>query len=92
MAGVAFFYIDPGAFGGGVQANDVGFTWNMVAVYRDTVTNRKDVVTGIQAQTLDGDTLVQVRDKLAAAIKSDGATRGFSISTVVFYPLNTLAV
>lgn len=89
---VALFYEDQGTFGGAIQANPTGFTWSLVGVFRDPGTGRKEVITGIPAQTLDADTLTQIRDKLAAAVKAEGAKRGFDVTTVVFFPLNTLAV
>lgn len=92
MAGVAFFYPDSSILGGAVQPTPTGFTWYMVVVFRDTVTNRKDVISGVSADTLDADTLVQVRDKLAAAAKAEGARRGYTVTTVLFFPLNVLSV
>lgn len=93
MAGVAFMLEDQGVIGGPIQPNaaGTGFTWNLFVVYRDTATNQKDTLT-VQADTLDGDTLPQILSKLTTAVKAAGATRGFTISTVLYHPVNTVAV
>lgn len=88
----AFFYIDSAGPGGGIQPTDSGFLWSMNAAFREPADGRKQVVTGIQAETLDNDNLVQIRDKLAAAIKAEGAARKFTVTTVAFYPINLLVV
>lgn len=88
----AFYYGDQQAFGGAIQPNDTGFTWNLVAVFREPATGRKNTVTGITAQTLDGDTLLQIGQKLGAAVKAEGLARDYSVTVVAFHPINTMAV
>jgi hypothetical protein len=88
----ALFYLDPGAFGGSVKATTTGFEWTLVGVYREVQTNRKEVIAGITVTTLDADSLTQIRDKLAAAVKAEGTARDFNVTAVVFFPLSTVAV
>ena len=88
----AFFYVDQGGPGGGIQPTDTGFVWTLIAAFREPSDGRKQVVTGIQTETLDADTLIQIRDKLAAAVKAEGTARKFTVTTVAFYPINVLAV
>jgi hypothetical protein len=88
----ALYYLNPSAFGGSIQVSDNGFLWNLVGVYREPQTNRKSVIAGILVETLDGDSLVQVRDKLAAGVKAEGTARDFNVTTVVFAPLSVVAV
>jgi len=83
MAVSALAYLDPGEFGGALQATDTGFQWSFVVAYRDTVANTKTVVSGVHAVTLDADTLLQIRDKINAAIKADGTARGFAVTSVM---------
>ena len=89
---VAMFYVDQGEQGGAIHPTDTGFDWTLVGIFREPSNGKKAVISGIHAATLDNDTLVQIRDKLAAAIKQEGSERGFNVTTVVFYPLQTLAV
>jgi hypothetical protein len=88
----AMYYLDSQAFGGAIQPNKDGFTWKLVAIFREVQTDRKAVVSEVTVDTLDGDTLLQIRDKLAAAVKADGLNRDFNVTTVAFFPLNVMAV
>lgn len=88
----ALFYLNPSAFMGAVQASPTGFTWNLIGVFREPATNRKDVIAGILAQTADADTLSQIRDKLAAAVKTEGLARDFAVTSVAFFTLSTVPV
>lgn len=92
MATQALAYLDPGQFGGALQANATGFDWYLVAAYRDTGTGTKAVVSGIHAATLDADNVAQIGAKLGAAVKADGATRGFAITTVLLPNFTPVAV
>lgn len=92
MAAAALAYLDPGEFGGALQATSNGFQWAFVVAYRDTGTNAKAVVSGVHALTLDGDTLVQMRDKINAAVKADGAARGFAVTSVMLPSFQVTAV
>lgn len=83
MAGVAFCYLDTSVLGGAVQPNANGLTWYMVNVFRDTVTNRKDVVSGVPTDTLDSDILAQIGVKIANSAKARGAELGYAVSTVI---------
>ncbi len=89
---IGMFYINSSAFGGAIQATPSGFSWNLVGIYREPATNRKEVIAGIIVETLDGDSLVQIRNKLAAAIKAEGTTRDFNVTNVVYFPLEVVAV
>ena len=88
----AFYYLDPGAFGGAVQGTTTGFRWTLVVILRETATNRKEVISGVIAETLDADSLVQISGKLAAAVKAEGLARDFNVTNVVAYPLSLTAV
>lgn len=88
----AFYYLDPGAMGGPIQPNKDGFTWKLVAVFREVETDRKAVISDVTATTLDADLLVDIRDKLAAAVKAEGAARDYNVTAVAFFPLSVLAV
>jgi hypothetical protein len=88
----ALYYLNPSAFGGAIQATTTGFAWNLVAVFREPATNRKDVIAGVIVTTLDGDALTGIRDKLATGIKAEGLARDFNVVSVAFFPLSTVAV
>lgn len=88
----ALFYLAPTAFGGSIRPTTTGFTWELVAVFREPATNRKEVINGVKVDTLDGDTLTQIRDKLAAGVKAEGLARDFNVTTVSFFPLSVVTV
>jgi hypothetical protein len=88
----AFYYLDTAAFGGGVSPVEGGFLWNLVAVYRERQTNRKNTVTGITAMTLDDDGIPQIHAKLAAAVKDEGVKRDFAVTAVAFNPITVMSV
>lgn len=88
----ALFYLNPSTFGGAVQASPSGFTWNLVGVYREPQTNRKEVIAGIVVETADGDGLAAIRDKLAAGVKAEGLARDFNVTSVAFFSLGIVAV
>jgi hypothetical protein len=88
----AMYYLDGQAFGGAIQPNKDGFTWKLVAIFREAQTDRKTVISEVTVETLDGDSLLQIRDKLAAGIKAEGLARDFNVTTVAFFPLNVIAV
>ena len=89
---IAFYYLNQSAIGGAVRPNVAGFTWDLITVFREPATNRKEVISEVKVTTLDSDTLVQIRDKLAAGVKAEGLARDFNVGTVVFFPLSVLAV
>ncbi len=78
----AFYYLNAAEFGGAVIPNDTGFIWNLVAVFREPATNRKNTV-ALVATTLDADTLPQIMAKLAAAVKAEGLARDYNVTVVV---------
>lgn len=89
----AFYYLDQGNIGGAIVPIDgVGFKWMLVGVFRERQTNRKNVISGIEAITLDNDGVVEVRDKLAAAVKAKGLEFDYNVTVVAYYPLNVLPV
>lgn len=76
--------------GGAIRANDTGFEWHLIAAVHDTVSNRKEVLAGYSAFTLDADSLVATRDKLIAATKAAAITAGFA--TLNAAVINTMQV
>lgn len=78
MAVAAVIFPDATAFLGPVAATPDGFNWRLFAIVRDTVTNQKEILQGYSADTLDGDSLVQVRDKMIAATKAAAIKSGFA--------------
>lgn len=89
----AFYYLDTQAFGGAIQPNDKGgFTWRVVAIFREVQTNRKAVVSEVIVDTLDGDNVNAIHTKLANGVKADGLSRDFNVTTVAFYPITVMAV
>ena len=80
---VAFCYLDTSYIGGALQPLPAGWQWAMVCAYSNPNTNAKDIVTGVLANTANGDSLATVGTKLAAAAKTDAAQRGFTIAAVV---------
>jgi hypothetical protein len=88
----AMYVLNPSAFGGAIQPTTTGFAWNLVGVFREPATNRKEVIAGIIVTTLDGDGLLAIRDKLAAGVKAEGLARDFNVVNVAFFQLGTVAV
>lgn len=80
---VAFCYLDQGQFGGALQPTPTGWQWAMVCAYSNPSTGQKDVVTGVIANTLNGDTLGQVGQKLANGVKADAALHNYVITAVL---------
>lgn len=87
---VALILIDATAFGGPVIPTPTGFNWHLLGIVRDTVSNRKELLQGYSAATLDSDSLVQIRDKLIAATKAAAITAGFA--TLDIAVINTMQV
>jgi len=83
MACVALVLPDPGGFGGPIFPTSTGFNWRLFAVVHDTVSGRKESLQGFSADTLDGDSLVQVRDKIIAATQAKASEFGFTVTAVV---------
>lgn len=78
MAVAAIILSDATAFGGPIAVTPTGFNWRLIAIVRDSVTNKKETLQGYSADTLDADSLVQVRDKLVAATKAAAIDAGFA--------------
>lgn len=78
----AFCYLDQGVFGGPIQPIQGGWQWTVACAYLGSDSS-KNVISGIQVNTVDGDTLATIAQKLANGVKADGATRNFSIVRVV---------
>lgn len=77
MAVAAVIFIDATAPFGPIVPTATGFNWRLLAVVRDTADNHKELLQGYSADTLDADTLIQVRDKLIAATKAACIAAGF---------------
>lgn len=93
MAVVALAYLDQQhAPFGALEATAAGWKWWLVAAYRDTVSNKKEVLTGISVDTLDGDNLAQVGTKLAAGVKAFGTGYGLTATTVVLPTFTLVSV
>lgn len=90
MAIVAVIYPDATAFLGPVVTTDTGFNWRLFAVVRDTVTNRKETLHDYAADTLDADSLIQVRDKQIAATKAAAIAAGFATLNIAV--VTTMAI
>src|ERR1051326_5114081 len=88
----ALFSLNGSGFGGACIPNPTGFTWNVVGVFREPATNRKDVIGDILADSLDTDSLATIRDKIAAAVKAKGLEYGYTVTTVTFFTMATIAV
>lgn len=87
----AFWYLNPAEFGGACIPNDTGFTWNIIAVFREPATNRKNAVP-MQAETLDADGLPTIMAKIAAAVKAEGLVRDYNVTVVVEDVFNVRSV
>jgi hypothetical protein len=89
---VALAYLASGDPGGAVRSTSTGFTWVMTAVFREPSTNLKEVITEVGIDTLDADTLAQIRDKLAQGVKAEGGRRGFSVTKVLLPTFEVVSV
>jgi len=87
---VAVIQPDATAFLGPIAVTPTGFNWRLIAVVRDTVTNKKELVQNYSADTLDADTLVNVRDKIIAATKVAVIAAGFPTLDVAV--LNSMSI
>jgi hypothetical protein len=90
MSVVAVIFPDASAFLGPVVVTPTGFNWRLIAAVRDTVTNEKITLQGYSADTLDADSLTQVRDKMIAATKTAAIAAGFATLNVAV--LNSMAI
>ncbi len=77
MSVAAVILIDATAPFGPIVPTPTGFQWHLLAVVRNTADNHKELLQGYSANTLDADTLVQVRDKMIAATKTAAIAAGF---------------
>lgn len=91
MAQTALAYLDVSASFGAVQATATGFDFNFVGVYRDTVSGKKEILSGIKVSTLDADNAAAINAKIKAGIQAFGVAYGFAAVTNVIVPAwNTL--
>lgn len=80
---------DSGALGGPIFPTATGFNWRLFAVVHDTTTGNKESLQGFSADTDNGDSLTQVRDKIIAAGKAAAIAKGFTPTIAI---VNQMAV
>lgn len=83
---VAFIELDHTALGGPIRATNTGWKWHLLAAVRDTTTNRKEILSGYDADTLDADDLTVTKDKIIAATKAAVITAGFATLNTAVVP------
>jgi hypothetical protein len=86
----AVIFPDATAFMGPVIPTATGFNWRLFAIVRDTADNHKETLQGYSVDTLDSDSLVQIRDKMIAATKAAVIAAGFPTLNVAV--VNTMQI
>lgn len=93
MSVTAVVLLDVTAFLGPVVPTPTGFNWRLIAIVRDSANNHKELLQNYSADTLDADSLVQIRDKIIAATKAAAIDAGFpTLNGAVMNAMQLVAV